>query len=572
MLSLIVLPPASHFLVVLCVLGSISYLTYLFRSYSRSLGVSGPFEFDVTDMHLCENSCIVLILLFPRSAYTYTLVEPQPRVPTDHDSDVRRLASQVEGFYRRNESFRIYHGKTSSTRPTRFRRDRILSTSHLTRVLSVDTKNNTALVEPNVTIYNLVSATLARGMLPKVVMEFPDVTIGGAFSGASGNSSCFRYGLFEQTIDWIEIILADSQVVSASPEENPDLFYGAAGTFGTLGVVTLLRVQCILAQPFVELRYEVLDRMENALRRLEQEADNPKNDYVDAIVFQKNLAVVMSGCLTSKHGQTQSYTRRSDPWFCMHASMIAEARKSAVVTIPIVDYLFRYDRGAFWGGNEALRYFGLPCNRWTCWLLDHFLRASPLTQVIHTAKLARSFIIQDLAVPIENASSLLKYIDQKFVYYPIWLCPVTDVNHDKATFTSGAASKVVSHPDKLVDIGLYGLSFNSEETFRRLNRDLETALHAHGGQKALFASSYYTQEEFWKVYNHEWYTELRRKYHATSLPTVFDKMQGANEFVLEAERKGFTAWLVAYFWRTRPLPGFYGLWKYSIGGDYLIHS
>ena len=43
----------------------------------------------------------------------------------------------------------------------------------------------------------LVAATLPHALLPLVVMEFPGITVGGGFSGTSGESSSFRHGPFD---------------------------------------------------------------------------------------------------------------------------------------------------------------------------------------------------------------------------------------------------------------------------------------------------------------------------------------------------------------------------------------
>ncbi len=53
-------------------------------------------------------------------------------------------------------------------------------------------------------------------------------------------SSSFRYGAFDATINWIEIVLANGDVTRAyrTKAEKTDLFWGAASAFGTLGVVT----------------------------------------------------------------------------------------------------------------------------------------------------------------------------------------------------------------------------------------------------------------------------------------------------------------------------------------------
>jgi len=105
----------------------------------------------------------------------------------------------------------------------------MVDTSSLNHVLSVNQKTKTCLVEPNVPMDQLVDATMPYGLVPPVVMEFPGITVGGGFAGTAGESSGFRHGFFEDTVNSIEIVLATGEVVSASPHERSDLFYGASG-------------------------------------------------------------------------------------------------------------------------------------------------------------------------------------------------------------------------------------------------------------------------------------------------------------------------------------------------------
>jgi Delta24-sterol reductase len=125
----------------------------------------------------------------------------------------------------------------------------------LNNIIEVNEDSRTAVVEPMSQWTSFVQATLARGMVPPVVMEFPGITVGGGFAGSAGESSSFRYGYFDQTVKSVEIILATGQVVQTSPSENPDLFRGAAGTAGTLGIATKLELDLIPARLFVKLAY-----------------------------------------------------------------------------------------------------------------------------------------------------------------------------------------------------------------------------------------------------------------------------------------------------------------------------
>ena len=96
-----------------------------------------------------------------------------------HNAAVTQIAASVASFHARNEPFRIFHGSTNSTRPSALGRDpkKVVDTSQLNHVVHIDVERQTALVEPNVPMDRLVEATLAEGLIPSVVMEFPGITV-----------------------------------------------------------------------------------------------------------------------------------------------------------------------------------------------------------------------------------------------------------------------------------------------------------------------------------------------------------------------------------------------------------
>ena len=57
---------------------------------------------------------------------------------------------------------------------------------------------------------HLVKAGLTQGLLPTVTPEFPGTTV-GAFSGTAGESASFKCGFFDNTINWIQIVLANGK-------------------------------------------------------------------------------------------------------------------------------------------------------------------------------------------------------------------------------------------------------------------------------------------------------------------------------------------------------------------------
>ena len=82
----------------------------------------------------------------------------------------------------------------------------------------------------------LVDVTFAHGLLPGVVPQLKSITIGGACAGLGIEASSFRYGLAHETVDEIEVLLADGDIVVCTPTNAySDLFFGFPNSFGTLG-------------------------------------------------------------------------------------------------------------------------------------------------------------------------------------------------------------------------------------------------------------------------------------------------------------------------------------------------
>lgn len=92
----------------------------------------------------------------------------------EHNKLVGQIARSVKDFYDRKQKFRIFRGATNSSRNQVLRdRKNVVDTSGLNNVLKVDTDNLLIYVEANVPMDRLVEATLAYGLTPAVVADFP---------------------------------------------------------------------------------------------------------------------------------------------------------------------------------------------------------------------------------------------------------------------------------------------------------------------------------------------------------------------------------------------------------------
>lgn len=483
-----------------------------------------------------------------------------------HQEAVAGIAARVREFYSRKEAFRIYQGSPNTTGQSSSRRSEMVNISHLSHVLKVDRETKTALVEPNVRMDQLVRTTLEHGLIPPVVMEFPGITVGRGFASGAGESSSFKHGLFDRTVNWIEIVLANGDVVKASDTEEPDLFSGAAGSFGTLGVTTLLELRLVEARRYVELRYFPVTSVSQAVEKIKEASYDLSNDYIDGILFAPDHGVVMTGRLADQHkegSRLQHFSSRRDPWFYLHAKEISTGSIATTTeVIPLEDYLFRYDRGAFWTGAYAFKYFMIPFNRVTRWALDSFMHTQVLFHAGHESGHGSRYIVQDLALPAPTAQKFIQYVDEILGLYPLSLCPLRPKGqlplHPRNPYSiaGGPMEKI------LINVRVWGPGPSVHDLFVQANRKLERRVRQLSGTKWLSAHTYYTEAEFWDIYDRDWYDALRATYGATSLPNVYDMVKIDLRAQKEAIRGIWTIW---------PLGGVWALLRTASGGESLLN-
>ncbi|OQO12182.1 hypothetical protein B0A48_02823 [Cryoendolithus antarcticus] len=468
---------------------------------------------------------------------------PVQAIAMDHHTErVARVRGQVRYFHGRGEQYRIYHGSTSTTRRTKLSHDTAVDTSQLKHV-SFDVEKRVAIIEPNVSMEALVDACLAVGLMPPVVMEFPAITVGGGFAGTAGESSSFKHGLFDKTITRIEMILANGEVVEASNDVRPDLFHAAAGSFGTLGVITLLEMPLLEAKPYVEVIYTTVTSMEDAITTIEDLTANPSINYLEGIMYSLTSGLIISGRLVSA------------------PSLSAHTTSSGMTAAPS-------------GPAPTPPYFLTPFNAFTRKLLDPLLHNDVMYRALHASHLADEYVVQDIGFPYATATQFVEYLDEACGFYPLWLCPLKmpDDNlslrpRNPAAFADGARSKGM-----VLNIGLWGPGPCDYDTFVQLNRAIERKTTELGGLKCFYAQGFFTEEEFWGVYDRSWYEAVRRKYGAEGLKGVWEKLNAA---VVAWRPWSEMTWRER--WRKRvtglwPLKGVWGALSVLIGRDGLLRG
>ena len=104
------------------------------------------------------------------------------------------------------------------------------------RVVVFSPENRTITVEPGITWRAIQELIDPHGLSVKIMQSYASFTVGGSLS-VNVHGRYVGQGPLIGSVRSIEVVLADGQLVQASPSENAELFYGSIGGYGGLGVI-----------------------------------------------------------------------------------------------------------------------------------------------------------------------------------------------------------------------------------------------------------------------------------------------------------------------------------------------
>lgn len=467
----------------------------------------------------------------------------------NHASEVNEIINKFHFIQENHESKKNLNKTVSNTmRKSQYRNFRKeLGVDQLKEVIEIDEIEMTVLVEPGCPMDKLATVCSKFNLMVPVMPEFKGITVGGAINGAALESSSHQFGQFNDICLNYEILLGNGELIEASPENYPDLFYGVSGAYGSLGIITLVKIKLIPKKPFVHLKYHRFDEIVKALEFLNRTcaSQNPP-EFIEGIIFDQKHSVIIEGRLQSNNDNHFPIYKLSKfkPFFFQH---VKETENSEEI-ISTDDYLFRHDRGAFWmgayGGNfELLSRYYLenrlrlklskkvnrkknaklkPSTTIFRYLIGWWMSSRKLYRMLHKDSenwFKDNFIIQDYYVPFESTNDFLESVIEETGIFPIWLCPV--LGTVKPQFFSPHYQR--NKNQLFIDVGIYGMP-NSSKDLAELNHFLDDSAKNLEARKMLYSFNYYSEEEFFEIYSKQDYLNLRKKYHADIWVDLFDKL------------------------------------------------
>jgi FAD/FMN-containing dehydrogenase len=387
------------------------------------------------------------------------------------------------------------------------------------QVIRIDTNASTATVEGMISFYDLVDVTLAYGLMPQAVPELRSITVGGAISGLGGQSSSFKFGLVHEMINDFDLLTGEGKVIHCSPQSNADIFYMLPNSYGSLGYVLKCTIKLNRVSPTIKLNYLRFSAAEAFFEAMFAAVIQSKADFIEGVSFSPTEYILLLGSFSQDIPATKkSFVPLREPFF---KSIQDPTIESNYLTIK--DYIWRWDPDAFWATDQKNALGALllnPLFRRTVGpvilrsdrlvKIGQFrnrLRKMGIAKYLFLEPKRKEALIQDAAIPFDAAAEFNAWLADELHIYPLWYCPV------KTMMPKGTYPLYEPDAEYVLDFGFY-VSMELAEHMEPIhyNRQIEEKLLEIGGFKCLYSDTFFSEEQFWQIYDKQRYDQVKSKY------------------------------------------------------------
>ena len=371
--------------------------------------------------------------------------------------------------------------------------DEKIDLSLLNEIIETDEINMTCTAEPGITFVDLVTLTLKQGLAPFTVPELKTITIGGAVSGASLESMSYKYGGFHDSCIEYEIITAKGDVlICTTSNENKLIFQMIHGTFGTLGIITKIKFKLTKAKKFVKINYEEYKDLDSYSKATWKHYIDKDYDFMDGIIHSKNKYILSMGNFIDEAPYNNKYD-----WMKIYYKSTGKRKEDYLKTI---HYFFRYEKGVTNVSPKSFLgrlFFGrfLDTTK-TLRFVENFRSIIPEKMIPLTI---------DLFIPFSRINEFFEWYNKEIKHYPLWYVPYKIVRKyewiNEKIFDKNPESEL------FLDIAIYGMNTNNKES---CYRKIEEELSKIGGIKTLISNNYYSEEDFWNIWNKNNYDQIKQ--------------------------------------------------------------
>ena len=381
-------------------------------------------------------SFIIIIIFFIFKYKRYKCIQDETMYKDNdnlYDKYLKEAADFSEKYKTINKRIVLSRGSNASMtiRDTyKYKNSKINSKVNIefNDIIKLDTYNETVLVGSMITMGTLSNYLFKHGYSLTVVPEFRCLTVGGLICGAGIESSSFKYGLFPIICKEYNVILGNGELRTVT-EEDSELFSAIPLSYGTLCTILSVKLQIKKIKNFVNLQLIPIknyNSIKSTFKKILNEKDKLKYDFIEGISYSKDLCIIILGFISDSPNKVLLKDFWFEPFF--YQSIIKNYNKGITnISMNILDYYFRHDRGAFWMYSSCIH--ENPLFRF----LNPFINSASDKLFIPQGILKlllkfKDLEIQDSVVPLDKVDKILNFMDKNYDIYPIWFCPCLNVD------------------------------------------------------------------------------------------------------------------------------------------------
>lgn len=389
-----------------------------------------------------------------------------------------------------------------------------------TSILSIDVQHCIAVVEPFVTMMQLIEKLNTLNLTLPVIPCLTNVPILDIISGYSCGSSSFNQGnFFESVVKSMLVVLPWGEKAIISLSQNSALFKAFPNSLRTLNIVVLsVELACIKLpsdsfskiESYVKLDYYTFNDLQEMVTRSQQLIEKRPNgpDYLEIFVFKRSSGVIVAG----QHEKSLPFNiyptkinRYWHPWFVTRSENMWKHGDCSEWVL-YQDYIRRHDRSLMWEIRDLLPFGSHPLFMPLYgWLIPRS-RSREIFNFLSESKSDdnSTFIKQNLLIPLKHIEAFLDLCDEELRLYPLWLCPVLE----KVSDVAGSNQKLHHNNNSMmINVGIYGRWKSHKDDQPVSWRRVEQFMHQVGGKMAIqsvkYSFTYLSREEFLACYGNQ---------------------------------------------------------------------
>jgi len=459
-----------------------------------------------------------------------------------HDQRVRDIQAQILQWRKDGAKKMLCTGRASwatmSIRVADFKKECNRIMINLPDILEINTTAPRPYVrtEPGVNMGYMTHFLIPKGYALKCQVEMEDLTIGGLCCGLGMETTSHKYGLMQETILAVELVLADGSFIRCTKDENADLFRAFPWSHGSLGFLVAVEVEIMPIKPFIHMTYIPCHSREEYSTRMKEMStmDNPP-EFLEATIYSKETAVIQAGELVDVKDVPWNKVNHINyfwkPYYFKWVESFLD-KGQADEYIPLREFYHRFTRSIFWELENLIPFCNHPLYRifWG-WMGPPKISMLKYTMTPDIRRETMTkHVVQDIIIPIEEmATSVAKFHDW-FNIYPLLVFPIRIWKHEGDFLDRLRVAQKEGESEMYFDLGVYGVPqcVKDGKPFDaiRILREMEAYTRDVAGYQCPYADLFCTRAEFRQMFNHTLYDRVRKKYGAAgAFPEVFDKVK-----------------------------------------------